>query len=188
MRKFWTTTLVIIVLACIGFLIWWFLAGGDDNSTATVSTNNSSSKQSSQQATKNAISSNWVKFFAGTTSAQDKVNLLQNGQEFSQTIDAQASSPTAKATSVKVSNVDLSGNTATVTYTIYINGQATLTNQKGQAVKVGNGWKVSDSAFCSLLSLSGTTPPNCPGGSTQTNTQTQTQSTPSTKSTQPATQ
>lgn len=188
MRRFWTTVLVIIVLASIGFLIWWFLAGGNSNEPVSVNTNNASNTQANQQATKDKIRTNWVKFFDGTTSAPDKISLLQNGEQYSQTIQAQANSPTAKATSVKVTNIGLNGNTATVTYTIYINGQAMLSNQTGQAVQENGTWKVSDTAFCGLLKLSGTTPPNCPGSSSQPSPQTQAQTQPGNTTAQPATQ
>ncbi|HVS58490.1 MAG TPA: hypothetical protein VHD60_01995 [Candidatus Saccharimonadales bacterium] len=178
MKKFWITLLVIVVLAGAGFAAWWFSGGNDTNNTKTSTTTPTTNAQT---AAKEQISTNWVKFFNGSTSAQDKMTLLQNGQQYAQTIQAQAQSPTAKATTVTVSDVSVNGNTATVTYTIYINGKATLSNQTGKAVLVGSAWKVSDAAFCSLLALSGSTPPNCPAGTqTQTQTNTQTQTSPST--------
>lgn len=176
MRRFWTGLLIVIVLIGIGFLIWWFLTGGDNTTSTPATTNNPSSNTAAQQAaTKEKIRTNWEKFFDGSTPADQKTALLQNGQQFSQTIDAQAQSPTAKQTSANVSNVDLNGSDkAIVTYSINENGQPELKNQTGQAVLENGTWKVSDASFCSLLQLSGSVPPNCPGAnSSQTQSQPQ---------------
>ncbi len=157
MRKYWIVLIALVVIVGGGCAIWWFASGQNtNNSTSTTSS------AATQTSAKNQIRANWVKFFAGTTSAQNKINLLQNGQQFAQVIQAQAQSATAKATTATVSNVSLSGNTASVTYTIDINKQPALSNQKGQAVDVNGTWKVGDAAFCGLLQLSGSVPPNCP--------------------------
>ncbi|MGA3150330.1 MAG: hypothetical protein ABSD10_01760 [Candidatus Saccharimonadales bacterium] len=152
MKKYWIGLVILIVIVGGGFAIWWFTSG------RTNSDNN---------AAKSQIQTNWVAFFNGSTSAQGKINLLQNGQQFAQVIQAQAQSATAKATTATVSSVSLNGSSATVQYTIDINKQPALSNQKGQAVKVNGAWKVGDAAFCGLLQLSGSVPPNCPGGSSQ---------------------
>lgn len=151
--------LIIIILCIIGFLIWWF---------GFRSTNNNSGSSQNQAAANTAkkaqIKSNWIAFFNGQTPASQKVNLLQNGQEFSQIIQADSQIPAAKATSATVSNVELNGaNSASVTYTVSINKQPALSDQKGEAVFTNGAWKVSDDAFCGLLKLSGTVPPICPG-------------------------
>lgn len=162
MKKYWLGLVGLIILAGIGFTIWWFASGQNNNKST-----NTTSSAATQMAAKDQIQANWIKFFNGLTSAQDKINLLQNGQQFSQVIQAQAQSATAKATTATVSNVSVNGNTATVTYTIYISKQPALSDQKGQAVQVNGDWEVGDAAFCGLLQLSGSVPPNCPGGSGQ---------------------
>jgi hypothetical protein len=101
-----------------------------------------------------AITSDWQKFFAGTTPAAAKMALLQNGQQFAAVIQAQASSAIAKATQAKVTAVKItSPTTADVTYSIVQGGQVALPNQKGQAVLVGGVWKVSAPSFQALLKL-----------------------------------
>lgn len=171
MKKIIAIIVAIIIIG--GGIAAWQLTGNNSssNNTSTPSTN-----QNSQAADTEKVRSNWATFFDGSTSAQKKIDLLQNGQQFAQVIQAQSQSKTAQQTSVAVSNVTVSGTTATVTYTIYESGKPVLSNQKGQAVKENGTWKVSDAAFCNLLALSGTTPPNCPKG-TGTNGSTNTQST-----------
>jgi hypothetical protein len=101
-----------------------------------------------------AITSDWQTFFAGTTTAARKIALLQNGQQFAKTIQAQASSPLAKATQAKVTAVKVvSATTADVTYSILQGGQVALPNQQGQAVLEGGVWKVSAPSFQALLKL-----------------------------------
>src|SRR5436190_15821920 len=51
------------------------------------------------------ITANWKDFFAGSTGAERKIALLQNGQAFADTIRAQANSVMAKGTTVQVLNV-----------------------------------------------------------------------------------
>ncbi|HET9850292.1 MAG TPA: hypothetical protein VFP35_01570 [Candidatus Saccharimonadales bacterium] len=159
--RFWSGIGIIIILIIIALIIWWLVAGNNNNTNG----NNQNSVSSTAQK-QNKIRANWVKFFNGATPAQQKVALLQNGQQFSQVIDAQAQSPAAKATTATVSSVAINTpSSATVTYTIYQNKQAVLSKQTGQAVLQNGTWKVSDGAFCNLLGLSGQVPPNCPGGS-----------------------
>ncbi|HEX5447940.1 MAG TPA: hypothetical protein VFW90_01940 [Candidatus Saccharimonadales bacterium] len=159
MKKPGNIIVAIIILALAAWIIWYYATGQEHKDQDKVN----------QAAAVQQIKANWVKFFSGTTDANGKINLLQNGQQFAPVIKAQAQSPTAKATTATVSNVSLNGNgnsnTATVTYTIDIGGKPALSNQKGQAVKANGTWKVGDAAFCGLLELSGSVPPNCPGGS-----------------------
>jgi len=104
------------------------------------------------------ITSNWVAFFAGSTSAAKKIVLLQNGPQFATVIKAQSSSPLAQSTEAKVASVTvLSPTTATVKYSILLAGQVALADQTGQAVKQGGIWKVSAKSFSALLALEGQT-------------------------------
>ncbi|HET9721800.1 MAG TPA: hypothetical protein VFP32_02105 [Candidatus Saccharimonadales bacterium] len=168
---------IIILLCIIGFLIWWF--GFRSNSNNNTGNNSSQSTQQTDQQKKSAIRNNWATFFSGQTPAARKIALLQNGQQYSQVINAQAQTPTAKATTATVSNVSLNGsNSATVTYTVNINNSPALKDQQGQAINVNGVWKVSDAAFCGLLQLSGNVPPNCPGANQQNQTGGSTQTQP----------
>jgi hypothetical protein len=112
------------------------------------------------------ITSNWIAFFVGSTGAERKIQLLQDGQAFADTIHAQANSVMAKGTTVQVLSVSaLAPGRARVQYTILLNGTPALKNQVGLSVLEGSVWKVADSSFCALLALEGTKPAACAGGS-----------------------
>jgi hypothetical protein len=110
-----------------------------------------------------AVTTSWVRFFAGTTGAAAKIALLQNGPAFAAVIDAQAGSPLAQGVMAKVASVTpTSPTTATVHYSLLIAGQSVLSGQTGQAVLVDGTWKVGVSSFCALLKLEGSKVPACP--------------------------
>jgi hypothetical protein len=95
-------------------------------------------------------------FFAGTTPAARKMQLLQNGQQFAATIQAQAGSAIAKGTEARVSAVSVTSRTmATVTYSIMLNGQPALTHQTGQAMLVHGVWMVESKSFTALMGMEG---------------------------------
>ena len=131
---------------------------------ATVMGCGSSSSSSKASPTATATSSaavaqitaNWESFFAGTTPAARKISLLQNAQQFAQTIQAQAKSVIAQASQAKVSAVTVtSASTAMVTYSILLSGKVALADQTGQAVLESGVWKVSAKSFADLLALEG---------------------------------
>lgn len=123
----------------------------------------SSSSNSPNDAT--LVKQAWTNFFAGSTSAADKIKLLQNGDQFSQVINEAAGLSIAKTSSATVSNVVINNSTtATVTYSINLGGQPALQNQTGTAVKVNGSWLVGDSSFCALLQLEGQAVPACSTG------------------------
>jgi hypothetical protein len=134
--------------------------GGTSSGTSASSTpapvaspSPSSSALSGQAA---QIAANWEAFFAGTTPADRKIGLLQNGQQFANVINAQADSPISQSTTAKVSAVTLDSDTAaTVTYSILLGGQVALADQTGQAVLEGGVWKVGAQSFQALLALQG---------------------------------
>lgn len=108
----------------------------------------------SMTATQAKIKTDWVTFFAGTTTAKHKIALLQNGQSFAAVINDQASNPMSKSSGAKVLSVSLTSKTqAKVRYTITLGGQPALSNQTGVAVLQGGTWKVGDQSFCALLAL-----------------------------------
>lgn len=110
-----------------------------------------------------AITTNWVNFFSGSTSAATKISLLQNGQTFSQVINNQAGSSLSSSAKATVSSVKLnSDGTATVRYSVGISG-ASLPPTNGTAVYQDGVWKVGDVSFCYLLTLEngGTKPSVC---------------------------
>jgi hypothetical protein len=112
-------------------------------------------------STEATIKTNWEKFFNGTLPVTDKVGLLENGQQYTSQLDAQAASPLAKGATASVSAITLISPTqATVTYSILVGGQPALPNQSGQAVLQDGVWKVSAQSFLALLQLEqgGSTP------------------------------
>lgn len=102
------------------------------------------------------IAATWTKFFDGSQPAASKVDLLENGAQFTKELEAQAASPLAQAASAKVIDVKItSDTTADVTYDLLVSGTPALQGQKGQAVKQDGVWKVSAAAFQALLALQG---------------------------------
>jgi len=110
------------------------------------------------------ITANWEAFFDGKTPAAKKITLLQNGQKFASIINAQAGSSIATGAGAKVTAVVVnSATSATVSYSITLNGATALPNQTGTAVYQDGTWKVGDVSFCELLKLEngGTAPSVC---------------------------
>ncbi len=148
--------------------------GGGSSKSATTSTSTASSTTSSapatgpapkdQAAAKAAIIKDWETFFAGSSGVDTKVSLLQNGSQYRAAIQAGSANPLASSTTAKVATVTFTSPTsATVTYDIESGGKVLLSNQRGTALLVNGTWLVSDTAFCSLLSLQGgQLPPGCP--------------------------
>jgi ABC-type transport system substrate-binding protein len=100
------------------------------------------------------ITANWEAFFNPKTPNDQRVKLIQDGDVFAATIQAQSSNPLAATASVKVDKVTLTSATqAVVAYSILVGGQPALPNQNGLAVLDNGTWKVSASSFCNLLIL-----------------------------------
>ena len=126
-------------------------AAGTVTACAGASSNTGGNAHST--SAKSEIERNWVSFFSGSTSAQKKLDVLQDASEFRTIVDGQASSPLAKGASAKVASVTVHGSTATVRYTVYLDGAPALKNETGEAVKSGGTWKVTVASFCTLLDL-----------------------------------
>jgi hypothetical protein len=117
-----------------------------------------------QNSAKQQIKANWQTFFAYSTPLNTRESLLENGSKFSQPINSEFSALSSAQSSATVTSVSLVGSTsANVVYTVDLNKQPVLTNQKGQALKVNNQWVVSDSTLCGLLSMAGSKPTVCQG-------------------------
>lgn len=185
MRRKLTVGIGAIPMALVLTLAGCGGGGGDDNQAATSSSASTttaapttsstagSATSTSSGATGTAaseaeaqITQNWELFFKGSTPAQQKIDLLQNGDQFAQLIQAQAQSPLAQQTAAQVSKVTVTGpDTAQVGYDILLGTTPALQDQTGQAVLVDGVWKVGDQSFCSLLALQGAAPPMCPAAS-----------------------
>jgi hypothetical protein len=125
--------------------------------------NKSSSTPATTQAATatQAITQLYQQFFDGKTTAEEKIALLENGQDFAATIKAQAGTPMAKSTTATVSNVSATADHATVTFTVLFNGKPAVVGQPGSAIRTGGSWKVTASTFCALLTMEGNPPPAC---------------------------
>ncbi len=129
--------------------------------TADVPTSSPTDRTHSHETAK-AIAATFTEFFAGTTPADRKIGLVQDGQGFAAVIRAQAGGVMSQATTVKVAGVTLtSPRRATVRYTILLGGTPALKNQVGSAVKKNGHWVVGAATFCQLLTLEQSAPPLC---------------------------
>ncbi len=102
-------------------------------------------------------------FFAPDTPIDQRVRMLENGQRFEDLMARQERTPVAKETTAVASDVEVQGDHAVVTYTIELNGQPVLQNQRGQMVKENGRWKVSEKTFCDIEAMRGAPPTACSG-------------------------
>ena len=137
-------------------------SGSHSGSTGAHGTPASSGGSAPDAATAGAIRNAYEKFFAPNTPEAISLSLLQDGQAFKATVEAQAKGGLAQKSSAKVSKITMqSKSVAKVVFTIYVNGSAALPNQPGFAVKIDGTWKVSGKTFCDLLTLEGSPAPAC---------------------------
>ena len=132
------------------------------SSSAAASTPASTSASATTSATPAAsggsssavaeITTNWNAFFNPSTPNSKRVQLLQNGSQFTAAISAFAASPLAAAVTSKVDSVTLSSATsAKVKYDLSAMGTTVATGASGTSVLQDGTWKVGDEVFCGLL-------------------------------------
>ena len=127
-------------------------AASSASSAAASSAPASTGTSSGSSAAVTEIMTNWTAFFNSSTPNSKRVQLLQNGSEFSSSITAFASSPLAAAVSSKVDSVTLDSATkATVKYDLTAAGATVATGATGSSVLQDGTWKVGDDVFCGLL-------------------------------------
>ena len=98
------------------------------------------------------ITTNWNTFFNSSTPNSKRVQLLENGSQFSAAISAFAASPLAAAVTSKVDSVSVTSATqAKVKYDLSAAGTTVANGQTGSAVLQDGTWKVGDDVFCGLL-------------------------------------
>ncbi|MEV4615925.1 hypothetical protein AB0K43_25530 [Kitasatospora sp. NPDC049258] len=111
------------------------------------------------------VTATWEKFFDPATSLADKAALLQNGEQLVPVLQGFASDPRVGQVKAQVTSVDFtSPTTATVTYSLSLEGAVVQPDASGQAVLENGTWKVSTSTLCGLVTLAGnaaTTVPGC---------------------------
>lgn len=102
------------------------------------------------------VKANWEKFFDPTTSLTDKAALLQNGDELVPVLQGFAQDPRVGQVKAQVTGVTFtSPTTATVTYSLSLQGNVVEPSASGQAVLDNGTWKVSRSTLCGLVTQSG---------------------------------
>jgi hypothetical protein len=142
-------------------------SGSSSSSSSTASTAPSTAASSSAPASAAAsspaasggsasavseITTNWNTFFNSATPNSKRVQLLQNGSQFSAAISSFASSPLAAAVTSKVDSVTLSSSTqAKVKYDLSALGTTVASGASGTSVLQNGTWKVGDDVFCGLL-------------------------------------
>ncbi len=143
------TSPVVMVTTVLLLLALVVVAGCGSKSTAA-----SPSPTPTAASAEAQITANWEKFFNGATPAAEKIALVENGQQFASTIEAQAKSPLAQSSGAKVVSVHVtSPDTATVEYAITVGGATAVGGLKGKAVLVNGVWLVSAKSFQQLLKL-----------------------------------
>lgn len=119
---------------------------------ASVSASASPTASSSSASATAEIKANWAEFFNSATPNSKRVELLENGSEFTDAIKAFSASPLASSVTSTVNSVKFSSATkATVTYDLTAGGQPVAQGQQGTAVMQNGVWKVGDDVFCGLL-------------------------------------
>lgn len=147
--------LVVVIVAVVLIIIFV-----PNSSSSKKNTNSASNTKNT--ATINTIKSNFASFFAAGTTMSERQALLQNGSQFAQPMQSEFTALAGQKPSLTINSVTLSNaTTAQVNYTVNLNGQPVLKDQKGEAVEVNGKWLVSDSTLCQLFSLSGSTPSIC---------------------------
>lgn len=109
------------------------------------------------------ITSNWETFFAPTSSIDDRLALLEDGESLRAALEQRAQDPLMGQATATVLAVELTGDGhATVTYNVLLGGTVALPNAQGTAVLQDGVWKVGAASFCALITLGATAPiPGC---------------------------
>lgn len=122
------------------------------STTASAAASSTPAASGGSSAAVAEITANWTTFFNSATPNAKRVQLLQNGSQFSSAISAFAASPLAAAVTSKVDSVTLSSATAAkVKYDLSAMGTTVATGANGTAVLQDGTWKVGDGVFCGLL-------------------------------------
>lgn len=120
--------------------------------SASVSVSISPNPSMDVSAAVASVQANWERFFSDATSAAQRADLLQRGQEYAQTLRSKATTTVLSGITAQVKSVDVtSPDTANVTYDIVRNGQTLLSNVQGQAVLENGTWKISTQSFQGVL-------------------------------------
>jgi hypothetical protein len=145
-------------LAATGCLILVACGGGSSpaSSKPTASTTAAAEPVSGPAAVA-AITANWKTVFNGKASIPSRLALVQDGQQVTAFVEAQAKTSfgaAARGSTATVSLVTITSPTqATVHYQVLLLGTPLLKNQVGAAVYLNGIWKVAIASFCGLAYL-----------------------------------
>ena len=166
MMRFNSTARRLYLAPALGLVLVTAIAACSSSSSSSTSTTPSTPASTSASAAASStpaasggsssaeteISTNWNKFFSSSTPNSERVQLLENGSQFSSAITAFAASPLAAAVTSKVDSVSLSSATqAKVKYDLSAMGTTVAKGASGTAVLQDGTWKVGDDVFCGLL-------------------------------------
>ncbi|MEU9774346.1 MULTISPECIES: hypothetical protein [Streptomyces] len=115
-------------------------------------------------AAEDQIEESWDVFFDPSTTTEQKVAVLENGEELRPALAAFSGDQNAAAVGAEVTGVEFTSPTeAEVTYDLLVDGVVVLPDTLGTAVEEDGVWKVSQKALCGLVSLSNDAPsvPGC---------------------------
>ena len=130
-------------------------SGSSSSSSSAPAATSAPATTASAAATGSAVSqitANWEKFFNSSTPNSERVQLLENGSEFTAALAAFSASPLASAVTSKVDSVTVtSSSRANVKYDLSAAGTTVATGATGSAVLQDGTWKVGDDVFCGLL-------------------------------------
>jgi hypothetical protein len=130
------------------------------STSPTPSASASGTAPADPAAAKTQITQNWQKFFDPATSLADKATLLENGDQLKPVLQGFAADPRVGQIKATVTDVAFtSPTTATVTYSLALQGTVVQSNATGKAVLQNGTWKVSLATLCGLVALSGNTTP-----------------------------
>lgn len=99
-----------------------------------------------------AIRDLYAVVFDSATSFEEKSGLIEDPSGLEGTVATYASAGAmVGGVTAEVTGVEVSGDDATVTYTLKFSGNPTYQGLAGSAVRTADGWKVSRQMFCSVM-------------------------------------
>ncbi|MFG2331822.1 hypothetical protein ACGFMM_19595 [Streptomyces sp. NPDC048604] len=136
--------------------------GGNGGGSSPTPTRTQMNEPADPAAAKAEITKNWTAFFNAETPVEERVRVLENGEQMRPVLIAFAADPNAARVSAKVGAIAFtSAEKAAVTYDLLIAGTPAVPNSKGTSVLQDDVWKVSVQTLCALVNQSGNAVPGC---------------------------
>ncbi|WP_406860026.1 hypothetical protein ABZO31_06380 [Streptomyces sp. HUAS MG47] len=136
--------------------------GGNGGDASPTPTRTQTNQPDDPAAAKAEITKNWTAFFDAQTPVDERVRVLENGEQMRPVLTAFAADPNAARASAKVNAIAFtSADKAAVTYDLLISGTPAVPDSKGTSVLQDGVWKVSVQTLCALVNQSGNAVPGC---------------------------